>query len=156
MIYSNKCTTDMYRHFSSVGCVLFQLNVMPLWQLNYYISAWWQPDHKVIYWNVLFLQASETLGPIDILVNCAGFAVCGLFEETSVEDFKVDCSLIIKNLFWMWFSSLKYIGWRDAIPFCSWFPLHLHAFNRPFYNSVKCSQALVQCMKYFTTNAQAL
>jgi len=33
-------------------------------------------------------QACETLGPIDILINCAGFAVCGLFEETSVEDFK--------------------------------------------------------------------
>ncbi|XP_027058595.1 3-ketodihydrosphingosine reductase-like [Pocillopora damicornis] len=33
-------------------------------------------------------QASEALGPIDILINCAGFAVCGLFEETSIEDFK--------------------------------------------------------------------
>lgn len=33
-------------------------------------------------------QACETMGPVDILINCAGFAVCGLFEETSVEDFK--------------------------------------------------------------------
>ncbi|KAL9975519.1 hypothetical protein ACROYT_G012688 [Oculina patagonica] len=33
-------------------------------------------------------QACETQGPVDILINCAGFAVCGLFEETSVEDFK--------------------------------------------------------------------
>jgi len=33
-------------------------------------------------------QACDSLGPIDILINCAGFAVCGLFEETSVEDFK--------------------------------------------------------------------
>lgn len=30
------------------------------------------------------------MGPIDILINCAGFAVCGLFEETPVEDFKVN------------------------------------------------------------------
>lgn len=33
-------------------------------------------------------QACNSLGPVDILINCAGFAVCGLFEETSVEDFK--------------------------------------------------------------------
>ena len=45
-----------------------------------------------------FCQASETLGPIDILVNCAGFAVCGLFEETSVEDFKVDCSISLLKI----------------------------------------------------------
>ena len=41
-------------------------------------------------WFVFVLQASEVLGPIDILINCAGFAVCGLFEETSIEDFKVE------------------------------------------------------------------
>ena len=36
-----------------------------------------------------FVQACDSLGPIDVLINCAGFAVCGLFEETSIEDFKV-------------------------------------------------------------------
>ncbi|CAH3029447.1 unnamed protein product, partial [Porites evermanni] len=33
-------------------------------------------------------QACESLGPVDILINCAGFAVCGLFEETTVDQFK--------------------------------------------------------------------
>ncbi|XP_067053779.1 3-dehydrosphinganine reductase-like isoform X1 [Acropora muricata] len=33
-------------------------------------------------------QACDSLGPVDILINCAGYAVCGLFEETSVDDFK--------------------------------------------------------------------
>lgn len=37
------------------------------------------------------------MGPVDILINCAGFAVCGLFEETSVEDFKVN--VLPKSLF---------------------------------------------------------
>lgn len=33
-------------------------------------------------------QACESLGPVDIFINCAGFAVCGLFEETLVDNFK--------------------------------------------------------------------
>lgn len=44
----------------------------------------------LVCWFVFVLQASEALGPIDILINCAGFAVCGLFEETLIEDFKVE------------------------------------------------------------------
>ena len=39
------------------------------------------------------MQACESLGPVDILINCAGFAVCGLFEETTVDQFKVNIHL---------------------------------------------------------------
>ena len=39
------------------------------------------------------VQACESLGPVDILINCAGFAVCGLFEETTVDQFKVNIHL---------------------------------------------------------------
>ena len=39
------------------------------------------------------VQACESLGPVDILINCAGFAVCGLFEETTVDQFKVNFHL---------------------------------------------------------------
>ncbi len=34
-------------------------------------------------------QASEMQGPVGMLVNCAGYAICGRFEELSIEDFKV-------------------------------------------------------------------
>lgn len=35
------------------------------------------------------MQAQEKLGPVDMLVNCAGTAVAGKFEEMEVERFKV-------------------------------------------------------------------
>ena len=35
------------------------------------------------------------MGPVDVLINCAGYAVCGLFEETKIEDFKVIIIIII-------------------------------------------------------------
>ncbi|KAF6731016.1 3-ketodihydrosphingosine reductase [Oryzias melastigma] len=38
--------------------------------------------------DVLSLQAQEKLGPVDMLVNCAGTAVAGKFEEMEVERFK--------------------------------------------------------------------
>ena len=41
------------------------------------------------------MQACDSLGPIDILINCAGYAVCGLFEETSVDDFKVSYNIVL-------------------------------------------------------------
>ncbi len=31
----------------------------------------------------------KIVGPVSVLVNCAGYAVVGRFEETAVEDFKV-------------------------------------------------------------------
>lgn len=34
-------------------------------------------------------QAQEKLGPVDMLVNCAGMAVSGRFEEMEVDRFKV-------------------------------------------------------------------
>lgn len=32
----------------------------------------------------------DNLGPIYMLVNCAGLAICGKLEDTSVQDIKVD------------------------------------------------------------------
>jgi 3-dehydrosphinganine reductase len=34
-------------------------------------------------------DAEEELGPIFMLVNCAGMAICGTLEDTSVSDMKV-------------------------------------------------------------------
>lgn len=36
-----------------------------------------------------FAEVEVDSGPIFMLVNCAGAAVCGKLEDTSVEDFKV-------------------------------------------------------------------
>lgn len=38
--------------------------------------------------------AEEGLGPIYMLVNCAGMAICGRLEDTSVKDIKVICDLV--------------------------------------------------------------
>lgn len=38
--------------------------------------------------------AEEGLGPISMLVNCAGMAMCGRLEDTSVKDIKVNCDLV--------------------------------------------------------------
>lgn len=39
------------------------------------------------------MQAQEKLGPVDMLVNCAGTSVSGKFEEVEVDRFKVStCS----------------------------------------------------------------
>lgn len=35
-----------------------------------------------------FAELEEAVGPIYMLVNCAGLAICGVFEEVSVEDTK--------------------------------------------------------------------
>ena len=35
------------------------------------------------------MQAQEKLGPVDMLVNCAGTSFSGKFEEMEVERFKV-------------------------------------------------------------------
>lgn len=34
-------------------------------------------------------QAQEKLGPVDMLVNCAGMSISGKFEEVEVDRFKV-------------------------------------------------------------------
>lgn len=46
--------------------------------------------------DVLSLQAQEKLGPVDMLVNCAGTAVAGKFEEMEVERFKVSSYKLLK------------------------------------------------------------
>ncbi|XP_031562922.1 3-ketodihydrosphingosine reductase-like [Actinia tenebrosa] len=35
-----------------------------------------------------FDEVYSTFGPVDVLFNCAGYATCGVFEETNIEDFK--------------------------------------------------------------------
>lgn len=37
----------------------------------------------------LFFQAQEKLGPVDMLVNCAGTSLSGKFEELEVSSFEV-------------------------------------------------------------------
>ena len=34
-------------------------------------------------------QAYKCNGSVDILINCAGFALCGTFKDTESEDFRV-------------------------------------------------------------------
>lgn len=43
-------------------------------------------DHSVV--EASIRQAEEAVGPVDMLVNCAGTSVSGRFEETNIEDFK--------------------------------------------------------------------
>jgi len=38
---------------------------------------------------VFAIQAQEKLGPVDMLVNCAGTSISGKFEEVEVDRFKV-------------------------------------------------------------------
>lgn len=35
------------------------------------------------------MQAQEKLGPVDMLVNCAGTSISGKFEDMDVDRFKV-------------------------------------------------------------------
>lgn len=37
----------------------------------------------------VLLQAQEKLGPVDLLVNCAGTSVTGKFEDIEVNSFEV-------------------------------------------------------------------
>lgn len=39
-------------------------------------------------------DAEEETGPISMLVNCAGMAICGRLEDTSVEDIKVSFDFV--------------------------------------------------------------
>jgi short-subunit dehydrogenase len=39
-------------------------------------------------------DAEEEIGPISMLVNCAGMAICGRLEDTPVEDIKVSFDLV--------------------------------------------------------------
>jgi len=41
------------------------------------------------YVKTSYEEAYDCNGPVDILVNCAGFALCGTFNDTEPEDFKL-------------------------------------------------------------------
>lgn len=40
-------------------------------------------------WLFPVVQAQEKLGPVDMLVNCAGTSISGKFEDMDVDRFKV-------------------------------------------------------------------
>lgn len=53
------------------------------------------------------MQAQEKLGPVDMLVNCAGMSISGKFDEVDVDRFKVGtwefnrrhgCGLVWKSI----------------------------------------------------------
>ena len=35
------------------------------------------------------VQAIKTIGPIDVLINCAGISIAKTFDDTSIEEFQV-------------------------------------------------------------------
>lgn len=41
----------------------------------------------------IFFQAQEKLGPVDMLVNCAGTSIAGKFEDIEVGTFEVSPNL---------------------------------------------------------------
>ena len=43
-------------------------------------------------------QAQEKLGPVDVLVNCAGTSLAGKFEDLEVSAFEVSKNLFIFSL----------------------------------------------------------
>ena len=40
-------------------------------------------------------NAEEEVGPISLLVNCAGMAICGRLEDTTVQDIKVTDNVLM-------------------------------------------------------------
>uniref|UniRef100_A0A8C7ZKV3 3-ketodihydrosphingosine reductase n=1 Tax=Oryzias sinensis TaxID=183150 RepID=A0A8C7ZKV3_9TELE len=54
-------------------------------------------------------QAQEKLGPVDMLVNCAGTAIAGKFEEMEVERFKIVTMGLFRTI------ALFYLGSFDSI-----------------------------------------
>uniref|UniRef100_A0AAR2K8B5 3-ketodihydrosphingosine reductase n=1 Tax=Pygocentrus nattereri TaxID=42514 RepID=A0AAR2K8B5_PYGNA len=54
-------------------------------------------------------QAQEKLGPVDMLVNCAGMSVSGKFEEVDVERFRIVTMGLFRTI------ALFYLGSFDSI-----------------------------------------
>uniref|UniRef100_A0AAY4B371 3-ketodihydrosphingosine reductase n=1 Tax=Denticeps clupeoides TaxID=299321 RepID=A0AAY4B371_9TELE len=54
-------------------------------------------------------QAQEKLGPVDMLVNCAGTSVSGKFEEVDVERFRIVTMGLFRTI------ALFYLGSFDSI-----------------------------------------
>lgn len=46
-----------------------------------------------------FFQAQEKLGPVDMLVNCAGMSLSGKFEDLEVSTFEVSSHLLFSFFF---------------------------------------------------------
>lgn len=46
-------------------------------------------NNSALKWLFPVMQAQEKLGPVDMLVNCAGLAISGKFEDVEVDRFKV-------------------------------------------------------------------
>ena len=50
--------------------------------------------------NLINFQAQEKLGPVDMLVNCAGMSLSGKFEDLEVSTFEVSKNLFLFSLWW--------------------------------------------------------
>ena len=50
--------------------------------------------------NLINFQAQEKLGPVDMLVNCAGMSLAGKFEDLEVSTFEVSKNLFLFSLWW--------------------------------------------------------
>lgn len=57
-------------------------------QVIYPVHILWKYSVDVLYWS-FHMQAQEKLGPVDMLVNCAGTSLSGKFEDVEVHNFKV-------------------------------------------------------------------
>uniref|UniRef100_A0A8C2X1Q9 3-ketodihydrosphingosine reductase n=1 Tax=Cyclopterus lumpus TaxID=8103 RepID=A0A8C2X1Q9_CYCLU len=63
------------------------------------------------YWSGFFsvAQAQEKLGPVDMLVNCAGVSISGKFDEMEVDRFKIVTMGLFRTI------ALFYLGSFDSI-----------------------------------------
>lgn len=87
---------DVSSDYTQVENVIKQVPFTPLWDMFGCFNnlLLWYERHVL-----LSVQAQEKLGPVDMLVNCAGTAISGKFEEMEVERFKVSPS---KPLLFTW------------------------------------------------------
>lgn len=75
-------SVDVSSDYSQVESVIKQVMLLSQQQQNIFDSA------EVLKWLFL-VQAQEKLGPVDMLVNCAGTSLSGKFEDVEVDRFKV-------------------------------------------------------------------
>lgn len=81
-------SVDVSSDYSQVESVIKQV-ILPSLATVEHLSA------EVLKWLFPFMQAQEKLGPVDMLVNCAGSSISGKFEDMEVDRFKVgtwECS----------------------------------------------------------------
>lgn len=76
-------SVDVSSDYSQVESVIKQVMLLSQQQRNIFDSA------EVLKWLFLVVQAQEKLGPVDMLVNCAGTSLSGKFEDVEVDRFKV-------------------------------------------------------------------